>query len=199
MNDLNQFKAYCLEHKIPIITDDALDYILDYMKSNQVKNILEIGTAYGFSAIAFSKAGAHVDTFEKDEERILEAEKWIQSFEADVTLYPYDANTYEHLNKSYDLIFIDAAKGQYQKFFTKFKHHLSPGGVIFCDNLSFHDLKPENVRKRQTRNLLKRINRFKDFLMDQTDFDTRIMDLGDGLSISKKRVLNETSNNHPQP
>src|SRR5690606_38537954 len=129
---------------------------------------------------------------------IIEADKWIKEFNADVTLFPYDAITYEHLNKSYDLIFIDAAKGQYQRFFTKFKHHLLPGGVIFCDNLSFHQLKPENVRRRQTRNLLKRIENFKAFLMELSEFDTKIMDLGDGLSISKKRDTNETHNDDSQ-
>lgn len=188
MNDLESFKAYCLEQKIPIITDDALNYIINYIKIHNVKNVLEIGTAYGFSSISFSKAGCHVDTFEKDEERILVAQRFVKTFNADVTIFPYDANSYDYLTQTYDVIFIDAAKGQYQRFFNKFQHNLNPGGVIICDNLSFHDLKPENVRKRQTRNLLKRIENFKIFLMENPEFETEILALGDGLSVSRKRL-----------
>jgi len=187
MNDLETFKAYCLENKIPIITDDALNYIINYIKTHNVKRVLEIGTAYGYSAISFSMAGCHVDTFEKDDERIAKADEFVKSFQADVTIYPYDAITYDTLTQTYDVIFIDAAKGQYQKFFNKFQHNLNQGGVIFCDNLSFHDLKPENVRKRQTRNLLKRIDKFKTFLMEHPEFETEILSIGDGLSVSRKK------------
>ncbi len=183
---LDQFKSYCREHKIPILSDEALTFIKSYIKAHDVKNILEIGSAYGYSAICFSQENAHVDTLENDPERISEAEKWIAYFKADVTLYPFDALSFNGLTKTYDIIFIDAAKGQYKKFFEKYQKYLNDDGVIICDNISFHDLKIENVRSRGTKNLLKKIDEFKQFLRSHPDYQTTYMTIGDGLSLSKR-------------
>lgn len=184
---LNEFKAYCLERNIPIITDEGLAYILNYIRENKVKKILEIGTAYGYSAICFSLENASVDTFERDPHRIEEAKKWIKHFNADVTVYDKDALLYEGLEGNYDLIFIDAAKSQYQKFFEKFKHNLSENGVIICDNISFHDLKIDQVKNRNTRALLRKLEAFKTFVTENQEFDTIMLEIGDGLSVSKKK------------
>lgn len=185
---LNTFKAYCLEKNIPIITDEGLAYIINYIRENNVKKILEIGTAYGYSAICFSLENTHVDTFERDPDRIKEATKWVSEFNADVKIYAEDALLYEGLSGEYDLIFIDAAKSQYQKFFEKFKHHLKDNGAIICDNISFHNLKVEDVKNRNTKALLRKLEAFKNFIETNEDFDSVILPkIGDGLSVSKKK------------
>ncbi len=181
-----ELKAHALATKIPIITDQALDYITTYIKTNHVKNILEIGGAIGYSAIAFSLLGCHVDTFERDDIRALEAQTWITDFGADVTLYHTDALLFDASTlKNYDLIFIDAAKAQYQKFFEKYEKNLNPQGVMICDNINFHHLNPEEV-SRNTRALLRKIENFKQYLKARSDYETTFYELGDGLSVSKK-------------
>lgn len=184
---LNEFKQYCLDRNIPIITDEGLAYIINYIRENNVKKILEIGTAYGYSAICFSLENASVDTFERDPHRIEEAKKWVKHFEADVTIYDEDALLFEGLTEKYDLIFIDAAKSQYQKFFEKFKHNLNENGAIICDNISFHDLKIEDVKNRNTKALLRKLEAFKTFIKENQEFESVMLTIGDGLSVSKKK------------
>lgn len=180
-------KNYALAHHIPIITDEALAFISTYIKEHQVKTILEIGGAIGYSAICFSMLGTHVDTCERDEMRFIEAIGFINEFNASVSMVKKDALLEDVAKRTYDLIFIDAAKAQYEKFFIKYEKYLNPRGVIICDNLNFHHLKPEEV-SRSTRQLLRKIESFKVFLKENERFETTFYDLGDGLSISRKVV-----------
>jgi predicted O-methyltransferase YrrM len=83
------------------------------------------------------------------------------------------------------MIFIDAAKAQYQKFFNKFVPYLKKGGVVICDNLNFHHLNPSLVN-RNTRQLIRKINEFKVFLEQHQDYKTTFFDIGDGMSITMK-------------
>lgn len=182
---IKELKDYALLNKIPIITDEALTFILNYIKINKVKRVLEIGSAIGYSAICFTEAGAEVETFERDTTRILEAKKFIELFKARVKLYEVDALEYQEELGQYDLIFIDAAKAQYEKFFQKFKRNLAPNGVIICDNLNFHNLDITTVSK-STKQLIIKLNKFKDFLRNNTEFVTQFYDLGDGLTVSKR-------------
>ena len=86
----------------------------------------------------------------------------------------------------YDLIFIDAAKGQYIKFFEKYKNFLNPGGVIITDNLKFHGYVGESNKldKGNLKSLVEKIENYVDFLKNNTEFDTVFKDIGDGLSVS---------------
>jgi predicted O-methyltransferase YrrM len=183
--NLSFLKAYALEKRIPIITDEALALIEDVIKKHHVKDVLEIGTAIGYSALAIASFGCHVDTFERDEFMIEEANKHFDRYDEhhQITLFPFDALTYALPLKSYDLIFIDAAKSQYQTFFKKFTPYLKVGGLVICDNLNFHHLDPAKVN-RHTQALLRKLEVFKRFLADQPDFQTDFFDLGDGTSLS---------------
>lgn len=183
---LNSFKAHCIENQIPIITDESLDFMISYIKTNEVKQILEIGTAYGYSAVSLASSHTHVDTIEKDLIRANEAQKWIDKLNANVKLYIADALSFDLGQKFYDLIFIDGAKGQYQKFFLKYAKHLNVGGVIICDNLYFHNLKVEDTRVRGTKHLIRKLTSFRDFLKNNEAFETTFLEIGDGLSISKR-------------
>ena len=90
---------------------------------------------------------------------------------------------------AYDLIFIDAAKGQYTKFFEKYKYFLKPGGVIISDNLKFHGHVGNriNIASRNLKQLVGKIENYIDFLKENEEFETKFYDVGDGLSVSIRK------------
>ena len=127
-NVIKQLKDYADINNVPIMLDDGMDFLLDYIKKNNVKRILEIGAAIGYSAIMMCTVGQDitVTTIERDEKRYLEAVKNIKKvgLQDRITLIYQDALDVE-LDEEYDLIFIDAAKAQSRKFFEKFEKKLS--------------------------------------------------------------------------
>jgi predicted O-methyltransferase YrrM len=187
---IDELKEIAIRDHVPILSDDGLDLVATLIKAYGVQTVLEIGTAIGYSAISMASLGVSVDTIERADEMISEAEKHVRIYDTNrmVRLIYADALTYEGLNGSYDMIFIDAAKAQYRRLFEKYEKHLNPQGIIVCDNMRFHDLKPENV-SRHTRQLLKKIAMFKTFLQGHDGFETTFFDhVGDGMSVSRRRL-----------
>ena len=187
-NSIEKLRVEAKEHGVPIICDEGLAFLLNCIKENNCKIVLEIGTAVGYSAINMALISDFVDTFERNSKMIDEAKKNVDNFglQDKINIISCDALSFEGELKIYDLIFIDAAKAQYEKFFTKFSKYLDDGGIIICDNLNFHNLKESEVG-RQTRQLLRKIQKFKDFLVENNDFDTVFYEIGDGMSVSKRR------------
>ena len=188
-----EMEAYAKEKNVPIIEKESIAYIMKYIKSNNVKNILEIGSAIGYSAILMASASKEVKvtTIERDETRYMECLKNVKKcgFDKEVNVVYQDALEVNLTNVSYDLIFIDAAKGQYTKFFEKFKYFLAPGGVIITDNLKFHGYvgKKDMIESKNLRGLIDRIEKYIDFLKNNEEFDTEFIDIGDGLSVSRRK------------
>jgi predicted O-methyltransferase YrrM len=184
---LEVLKSYAITHKVPIISDQGLALIKELFEKNKIKHVLEIGTAIGYSSLAMASFGAYVDTFERNPEMVLEAKKNFDLYDLNqqIKLYPYDALKYDIDLNQYDLIFIDAAKAQYQKFFEKFMKYLKQDGLILCDNLNFHHLNKDLVN-RNTRQLLKKLESFKSFLINHPEFKTNFFDIGDGMSVSMR-------------
>lgn len=139
-----EMEQYAKENNVPIIEKESIAFIMKYIKANNICNVLEIGSAIGYSTIlmASSTADVKVTTIERDENRYMECLKNVKKAGLDkkINVVYQDALEVNLSNVSYDLIFIDAAKGQYKKFFEKFKYFLSPNGVIITDNLQFHGL-----------------------------------------------------------
>ena len=190
MGSITDLEKYAKENKVPIISKDGLEFIVEYIKEHKVKKILEIGTAIGYSAINMAKVDENIKitTIERNEKMYAEARKNIRNFELEkrITLVLKDALEVNATGK-YDLIFIDAAKAQYIKFFEKFKSNLSKNGVIITDNLNFHGLTkhPEEIQSKNLKALVNKINNYKDFLKDNKEFTTKFYEIGDGISISK--------------
>ena len=188
---VEQIKNSALKNNIPIIQDEGLEFISNYIKENNVKTILEIGSAVGYSAIkmALIDKEIRVTTIERDSSRYKEAVQNINStnLKNQITIYNIDAFDYIDNNK-YDLIFIDAAKAQYIKFFEKFKNNLDDNGVIISDNLKFHGLveHPENTKNKNTRQLVEKIKKYIEFLKENKEFKTTFYNVGDGIAISEK-------------
>lgn len=167
-------------------------FLTNYIKENNIKNILEIGTAIGYSSIKMALVAddIKITTIELDENRYKEALKNINKFNLQDRIKPILDNALNiDINDTFDLIFIDAAKSQYIKFFEKFKNNLSKNGVIVSDNLSFHGMVEDETKthNRNTRQLVRKIKKYIDFLKNNEKFDTTFYKLGDGVSISKKK------------
>ncbi len=189
-----EMEEYAKAHNIPIMQKEGIAFLMKYIKSNQIKNVLEIGSAIGYSAIlmASSSQEVKVTTIEKDETCYMECLKNVKKcgFENKVNVVFQDAlevNLAE--GTEYDLIFIDAAKGQYRKFFEKFQFFLAPNGVIVTDNLKFHGYvgKKETIESKNLRQLVGKIESYIDFLNTNEEFETKFYDIGDGISVSKRR------------
>ena len=124
---IRKIEKYADEKGVPIMEKDGMEFLTEFIKLNKVKNILEIGSAIGYSAINMALAGEDVmvTTIERDKDRYIEAVKNVKKLGLDsrITLILADALSF-NTSEEYDLIFIDAAKSQYIKFFNKFKENL---------------------------------------------------------------------------
>ena len=191
MEPISSIKRFAKTNAVPILKDDGINFICEYIKEHNVKRVLEIGTAIGYSAIEFASVSddVFVSTIEIDLERYTEAVKNINKLDLmdRITIYLGDALTTD-ISGEFDLIFIDAAKAQYIKFFEKFKNSLASGGVIISDNLSFHGMVEDLslTHNYSTIKLVKKIRKYIDFLKANTEFTTTFYQIGDGMSVSKK-------------
>lgn len=190
-SEMRQIEKYAEEKNIPIIEKAGLNFIINYIKENNIKNILEIGSAIGYSAINMALVGEdiQVTTIEQNQERYFEALKNIKAFELDnrITLILADALNLD-LNSKFDLIFIDAAKGQYINFFEKYSKNLTRNGTIITDNISFHGLVDSKVKieSKNLRQLVEKIRNYILFLKSNKGFKTKFYKVGDGLSVSRR-------------
>ena len=188
-----EMEQYALDYNVPIIEKDSIAFIMKFIKANEVKEILEIGSAIGYSAILMASVSEdlRLTTIERDEVRYMECLKNVKKCGLDdqINVVFQDALEMNLSGVSYDLIFIDAAKGQYTKFFEKYKYFLKPGGVIITDNLKFHGHvgNRNNIANRNLKQLVGKIENYIDFLKDNEEFETKFYDVGDGLSVSIRK------------
>ena len=189
---IREIKEYADRNNVPIMMDEGINFLTTYIIKNKVKNILEIGTAIGFSAIMMCLCNPNVTvtTIERDEKRYLEALKNIKKLKLEdrITLIYNDALDVR-LDEKYDLIFIDAAKAQNQRFFEMFEKNLKPQGTIITDNMSFHGLtekKEEEIESKNVRALVRKVKEYKVFLEENIKFTTNFYNVGDGIAVSIK-------------
>ncbi len=192
MGKILELREYAKEHHVPIMQDAGIEFICNYIKEHNVKKVLEIGSAIGYSAICFAsvKDDIYVTTIERNTDLYNEAINNIKDMQLEkrITIINEDALTCE-ITGNYDLIFIDAAKSQYIKFFEKYKNNLSENGVIITDNLSFHGMVEDIslTHNRNTRQLVGKIKDYIAFLKNNEEFNTTFYQLGDGISVSKRK------------
>lgn len=191
---VEDLEKYAKEHNVPIMLPDGIQFLTNYIREHKCYRILEIGSAIGYSAIkmALVDPQVHVTTIERDSERYEEAVKNVHAFQLEnqITLLFGDALEVD-IEGTYDLIFIDAAKSQYIKFFQKYQSNLNSNGVIISDNLDFHGLThtSESIQSRNVRQLVRKINAYITFLKENTEFETEFLELGDGIGISKRKYM----------
>ena len=189
---IKEIEEYAQKNNIPIMLPDGIDYLCNYIKEHNIKRILEIGTAIGYSAIRMSLVDKDikVTTIERDIERYNIAISNIKNFGLETQIEPILGDAIDvNVEGIYDLIFIDASKGHSIDFFNKYKDNLTEEGVIITDNLSFHGLVEDDslaITKNQ-KGLVKRIKKFIEFLDTNEEFSTTYIPVGDRISISIRK------------
>jgi len=176
-------EQYAIENDIPIMQKDGMNFLIEYLQQHKIKSVLEIGSAIGYSALMMAAAveNLHVETLERDPERY---EKAIQNIEASglaqqVIIHLADALEFQP-TKHYDLLFIDGAKAQYQKFYDRYKSFVD---IVIVDNLDFHGMVDhvEDIKNRNTRNLVKKIILFRSTLEADPTITINYYQRGDGI------------------
>lgn len=195
MNELLlKIKNDALLNSVPIIQDASLEVIKDIIHKRNVENIIEIGTAVAYSALAFSFCDSvkRIDTFERNNEMYEQAMNNIKALEKEDVINIHFGDALEvdltNLEKDGDLLFIDAAKAQSQKFFERFTPFLKDDGIIIVDNILFHGVKPtdEGISKN-LKHLLLKIENFVNWIKNHPLYNVTFFNGGDGLAIITKK------------
>jgi predicted O-methyltransferase YrrM len=194
--EIKEIENYAKEHAVPIMELVGIEAMLQILKLIQPAKILEIGTAIGYSAIRMAKALPNVKivTIERDKERYEKALYYINrtnTAKQIEVLFGDALELYEQVAEKglFDAVFIDAAKGQYLRFFEMYEPLLSKQGIVITDNVLFKGLVAENqhIETKRIRNLVKKIREYNEWLMNHPDYETVILPIGDGIAISRKR------------
>ena len=195
---LKQLEEYAIAHEVPIIRKEAQSFLRMLLELKQPKNILEVGTAIGFSAsllCEYMPEDCKLTTIEKVPMRIVEAEKNLAALKrsADVTFLTGDAEDVlrelQEKGEQYDFIFMDAAKAQYMSFLKHILPMLKKGAILITDNVlqegSIIESKYSITRRDRTIHM-----RMREYLYELKHNDaltTSIVAVGDGMALSVKR------------
>ncbi len=191
--ELQIMKKNAIENGIPIMQDEGIDFLTNFIDKKEIKNILEVGTAIGYSAIMMCLVNKDVmvTTIERDEARYMEALKNIKKFNLEnrITLIFNDAINVE-FDEKFDLIFIDAAKRKNKEFFEHFVKYLDDDGYVVTDNMNFHgyvSMNPEEIESKNIREIAEKINEYLYFLENNMEYKTTIYQVGDGVAVTERR------------
>ena len=196
---IRKMEEYADEKGVPIMEKEGIEFLTEFIKLNNIKSILEIGTAIGYSAIkmALVSDDITITTIERDEVRYLEAVKNVKALGLDSRINLVLGDALEYIpDGTYDLIFIDAAKSQYIKFFEKYTKNLNEKGYVISDNINFHGLTNSDKSKlsRNLRQLIGKLERYIEFLKNNKEYKTRFFEIGDGIAISNRKDKDENIN-----
>lgn len=190
---IKEIKEYAKEHKVPIMQDDGINFLTNFIIKHQITSVLEVGTAIGYSAIqmVLTSPTVKVTSIERDHERYLQALKNIKqlNLEDRITLIFRDAKEV-HLDEKFDLIFLDAAKAQNIAFFEQFEKNLNPRGFILTDNISFHGLveqEESKIESRNVRGLVRKIKNYIQFLKENEHYEVTCYKVGDGIAVARQK------------
>ena len=189
--ELMKIKEKALEEHIPIIMDDTLEVMEKYLKEEKPTSILEIGTAVGYSAICFSEflaENGEIDTIEREADRVKEAKENIQKAEVDKKINIYEGDAVEilpTLDKKYDVVFIDAAKGKYPFFLKEALRMLKIGGYIFADIILYKGYVMSDYNKHKQRTAVRNLREYIKEVTENPNLETEILEVGDGLAITR--------------
>ena len=190
-----EMENYAMEHHVPIMQLPAIDVLNQLLRIQKPSSILEIGTAIGYSALRMASAlpDCSIVTVERDSERVQLAKQFIARSNAAnrITVIEGDALEVdvEKLQSTFDAVFIDAAKGQYMRFFEKYSTLVPSGGILYIDNMYMHGLSDLDMKEvpRRKRTMIRNLREFSNWIMEHPDYDSTFFPVGDGLLICLKR------------
>ena len=181
MKYFDEIEKSARERHIPVTEKEGLEFLIQTFNEHQCHRCLEIGSAIGYSAMMMVSNidDFVVETIELDDARYLEAIQNIkeQQLEAQIEIHHDDA------------LFIDAAKAQYQKFFEKYMPLVQKNGICIVDNLDFHGMifDIDHIKNRNTKQLVKKIKRFKDWIFNHEEYQVTYYGVGDGICVIKRK------------
>ena len=193
---LAEMKAYGEANHVPIININGLKVLVETAKAAKAHRVLEIGTAIGYSTLYIADNSAddvEITTLELSEERAAEARGFIDRshYKENITIMTGDAGkNLLQLQGRFDLVFIDAAKGQYPDYFRKVYPMLADNAVVIADNVLFRGYVRGGVEApRRFRTIVKRLREYIDLVENSQEFQTEIFENGDGLAVSWRKNI----------
>lgn len=188
MDLIREMEEYAKKHYVPIARKDNISYLQNLISKENLFNVLELGSAIGYSAICMANAddNVRVTTIERNKELYDVAVENIKAagYEDRINIIFDDIFNVE-LNEKYDLIFIDAAKAQYIKFFEKFSPCLNDNGVIVSDNIDLLDLQ-RLTNSKKSKKLVEKMRMYKEYLLNLDGYKTVFVEVGDGFAVTRK-------------
>lgn len=187
---LKTMEDYAQKNHVPIIKGEAAGLLIKTVRKHRPKSVLEIGTAIGYSSIlvAMNSPEANIVTIELDAERISKARTFLTmaGLSDRVEIIEGDAGqVITKLNSRFDMVFIDAAKGQYLNYLNDTIDKLTENAVIFADNVLFRGMVEGDIATpRRYRTIVNRLRQFLDFIENDQRFCTSLYRVGDGVAIS---------------
>ena len=186
--EMISFREAAVENHIPIIQPDVEHIIRWLIRSHDINSILEIGTAVGYSSICFARTmkQGKIATIERDESRYNEAVENIMRYGMNAVITPYLGEASEvikTLKGKFDMIFLDASKSHYHEFFDDSVKLLNVNGIIVSDNVFFGGRVINGDTEKRYRTSTRNMREFVDYISNPP-FDTVILPVGDGLSIT---------------
>lgn len=187
--DFLELRAYAEKHNVPIMNIETKEFIKTILEINKPRNILEIGSAIGYSSLVFYKyTKANITTIEIDEKTSDIAKNNFKKYNAPINLINDDAiKALSNINQGFDFVFIDANKAHYIDYFKISAKLLNKNGIIIADNVLFRGmvLNDDLVDKRMI-TIVKRLRNYLAYVVDRDDFKSTIIPIGDGLTLSVK-------------
>lgn len=191
-NIVAAMEDYAVTHQVPIISPEGAHLLQTVAAAARPAAILEIGTAIGYSTLLLSAVmdpGGQITTIEQNRERIEIAREYLAAagVASQIELLAGDAGQIlSGLAGPFDLVFIDAAKGQYLDYLHKVMDKLSPGAVVIADNVLFRGwvLDETKAAPRRYRTIIKRLRAYLDFVTHSSYFKTTLYQIGDGIAVS---------------
>lgn len=189
--NIEKFRNECENRQLPIIHKEVGQLLKILIKITCSLNILEIGTNVGFSAVFMSEAmnnKGKIVTIERREDFYSEALENINKFNLEPNIKPIKGDALkilEKLDETYDLIFMDAAKGHYEEFFEKCSNLIKPGGIIVSDNVLYKGMiASDDLVIRRKKTIVKRMRNYLNFICNNEKYDTSVLPIGDGVAIT---------------
>ena len=191
---LEEMRSFARESWIPVILDDSLEYIENVLKGRRIENILEIGTAIGYSSICFSKfltENGKIDTIDIDKQRIMLARANVEMYglSAKINVIEGDAKkVLSTLSKKYDFIFIDGPKSHYIEYLPVCLELLNDDGVIIADNVNYKGwVNGEREVNHKQRTAVNKLRAFIDAVKNDDKLNYELVNVGDGILIITKK------------
>ena len=187
---LKEIEDFAEINHIPIISKEVAQFLNFMINLKKPVNILELGTAIGYSSISmciFSKKKTHITTIERSDEMIIIAEENIKKFELENNIKIIKGEcleVLETLNGKFDMIFMDAGKGHYNHFHPHCMRLLEENGIIIADNVLFRGMiaSREKVKRRKI-TIVKRMKKYIEEIITDKNLITSIIPMSDGIAL----------------